>query len=137
MNRDESRHAPGTEEGIQQPREKKVRGLRGAVDVPENTAAAILTATEGLLREVIKRNQLEAENIVSAIFTVTPDLNAAFPAAAARHLGWQAAALMCAVEIPVPGSPAGIVRVLIHVYSDREPVHVYLGRAVALRPDLG
>ncbi|QGP93722.1 Chorismate mutase AroH [Neomoorella glycerini] len=114
----------------------KVRGLRGAVEVPENTASAILTATEGLLREIMVRNRLAVEDIISAIFTVTPDLNAAFPAEAARRLGWQEAALLCATEIPVPGSLAGIVRVLIHAYSDREPVHVYLGRAAQLRPDL-
>ncbi|KYH33030.1 chorismate mutase [Neomoorella mulderi] len=114
----------------------KVRGLRGAVDVPENTAAAILTATEGLLREILARNRLAVEDIISAIFTVTPDLNAAFPAEAARRLGWQEVALMCATEIPVPGSLPGVVRVLIHAYSDREPVHVYLGRAAQLRPDL-
>lgn len=115
---------------------KKVRGLRGAVDVPENTALAIIAATEGLLREIVARNNLAIEDIISAFFTVTPDLNAAFPAEAARRLGWQETALMCATEIPVPGSQPGIVRVLIHAYSDREPSHIYLGRAAQLRPDL-
>ncbi|WP_258359045.1 chorismate mutase [Moorella sulfitireducens (nom. illeg.)] len=115
----------------------RVWGIRGAVDVPVNTATAILAATEGLLREIQTRNRLVVKDIISAFFTVTPDLNAAFPAEAARRLGWQEAALLCATEIPVPGSLPGVVRVLIHAYSDREPVHVYLGRAVQLRPDLG
>lgn len=113
-----------------------VRGLRGAVDVAENTADAILTATEELLREIVTRNRLAVEDIISAIFTVTPDLDAAFPAEAARRLGWKEAALMCATEILVPGSLPRVVRVLIHAYSDRPPVHVYLGRAAELRPDL-
>ncbi|MGI9862191.1 chorismate mutase [Moorella naiadis] len=115
---------------------KRVRGLRGAVDVPKNTPPAIIAATAGLLREIVARNNLLVEDIISAFFTVTPDLNAAFPAAAARRLGWVDIALMCATEIPVPGSQPGIVRVLIHAYSDQEPVHVYLGRAAELRPDL-
>lgn len=115
---------------------KKVRGLRGAVDVPENTAPAIIAATEGLLLEIVARNKLVLEDIISAFFTVTPDLNAAFPAEAARRLGWVDIALMCATEITVPGSQPGIVRVLIHAYSDREPIHIYLGRAAQLRPDL-
>lgn len=115
---------------------RRVQGLRGAIDVPENSATAILTATESLLRELTTRNGLAVQDIISAIFTVTPDLNAAFPAAAARNLGWQQAALMCATEIPVPGSMVSIVRVLMHVYLAKEPVHVYMGRAVKLRPDL-
>ncbi len=123
----------GMEKG---PGGKKVRGLRGAVDVEENTAPAIIAATERLLREIVIRNELETGDIISAIFTVTPDLDAAFPAAAARRLGWLDVALMCAREIPVPGSQRGIVRVLIHAYSDHQPVHVYLGRASQLRPDL-
>ncbi|WP_338817801.1 Chorismate mutase AroH [Moorella thermoacetica] len=123
----------GMEKG---PGGKKVRGLRGAVDVEENTAPAIIAATEQLLREIVIRNDLETGDIISAIFTVTPDLDAAFPAEAARRLGWLDVALMCAREIPVPGSQPGIVRVLIHAYSDHQPVHVYLGRASQLRPDL-
>lgn len=119
-----------------EPGGKKVRGLRGAVDVEENTAPAIMAATERLLKEIVARNELEIEDIISAIFTVTPDLDAAFPAAAARRLGWLEVALMCAREIPVPGSQPGIVRVLIHAYSNHQPVHVYLGRANQLRPDL-
>jgi len=115
---------------------KKVRGLRGAIDVPENSATDIITATERLLREITAKNRLAVQDIISAIFTVTPDLNAAFPATAARNLGWQQTALMCAVEIPVPESLPGIVRVLIHAYTAAEPVHVYIGRAAQLRPDL-
>ncbi len=115
---------------------KKVRALRGAIDVRENSATEILAATEKLLRELTVQNQLLIPDIISAFFTVTPDLNAAFPAAAARKLGWHQVALMCATEIPVPGSLPGIVRVLIHAYLDKDPVHIYLGRAVSLRPDL-
>lgn len=115
---------------------KKVRGLRGAIDVRENSSIAIITATEKLLQEITAQNRLQVPDIISAFFTVTPDLNAAFPAAAARNLGWQQVALMCATEIPVPGSLPGIVRVLIHAYLAREPHHIYLGRAAQLRPDL-
>ncbi|MDN5344024.1 MAG: chorismate mutase [Clostridia bacterium] len=136
MDQGERSHLKGAPGALRPPAEKKVRGLRGAIDVAENTAAAILAATEDLLREIVTRNKLGVEDIISAIFTVTPDLNAAFPAAAARRLGWKEAALMCATEIPVPDSLAMIVRVLIHAYSDHEPVHVYLGRAGELRPDL-
>lgn len=115
---------------------KKVYGLRGATCVPENTADAILAATENLLQEISVKNGLAAQDVISAFFTVTPDLNAAFPAAAARKFGWQQAALMCATEIPVPGSMESIVRVLIHAYLEKAPVHIYLGRATRLRPDL-
>jgi len=115
---------------------EKVRGIRGAIDVKSNTAEDILAATKKLLLELSSQNELKVQNIISVFFTVTPDLSAVFPAEAARRIGWEKAALMCATEIPVPGSMQGVVRVLIHAYSEKEPVHVYLGRAVQLRPDL-
>lgn len=114
----------------------KVRGIRGAISVDRNEAGEILDRTSELLQEIIKANQLNKADIISAFFTVTPDLNAAFPAEAARRLGWKEVALMCATEIPVPGSQPGIIRVLIHAYSQFPPQHVYLGRAALLRPDL-
>lgn len=114
----------------------RVRGIRGAISVDRNEASEILDSTGKLLREIVKANQLKEADIISAFFTVTPDLNAAFPAEAARRLGWREVALMCATEIPVPGSQPGIIRVLIHAYSKLPPQHVYLGRAALLRPDL-
>ncbi|MCG0278910.1 MAG: chorismate mutase [Thermanaeromonas sp.] len=116
--------------------ELRVRGIRGAISVDKNEAGEILRSTGELLQEIMKVNNLEESDIISAFFTVTPDLNAAFPAEAARRLGWKEVALMCATEIPVPGSLPGIVRVLIHAYCKTPPQHVYLGRAVLLRPDL-
>jgi len=116
-----------------------VRGVRGAVAVDENTAAAILAATQELLIELQKANSFTKEDVVSAIFTVTPDLTAAFPARGARELGWTTVPMLCAQEIPVPEAPAGIVRVLLHIRTEREPEeirHIYLGRASQLRRDL-
>lgn len=115
---------------------KRVYAIRGAIDVKENTETAILQATEAVLRDIVNKNGLEEEDIISAIFTVTPDLTAAFPAAAARKLGWTNTALICAKEIPVPGAMKKVVRVLIHAYMENKPVHIYLGRTWELRPDL-
>lgn len=111
-------------------------GIRGAAGVDENTPGAILEATRGLLEEILARNGLQREQVTAALFTLTPDLNAAFPAAAARDLGWKDAALMCAQEIAVPGAPPSIVRVLLLVEHPGPAVHVYRGRARVLRPDL-
>ncbi|TDA64004.1 MAG: chorismate mutase [Clostridia bacterium] len=116
----------------------RVRGIRGAVTVEENSAGAILAATERLLAEILQANDLQVEDIVSIIFTVTPDLNAEFPAAAARRLGWREVPLLCATEIGVPGSLSRVVRVLLHAYTEKEAAavrHIYLGEAVKLRPD--
>jgi chorismate mutase len=107
--------------------------------VPEDTADAILSATEELVRELIAANDLEPENIASALFTVTPDLHAEFPAAAARRIGWTMVPLLNFTEIGVPGRLEKCIRVLLHVNTERsqnEMVHVYLREAVALRPDL-
>ncbi|MGB9791264.1 MAG: chorismate mutase [Thermacetogeniaceae bacterium] len=116
-----------------------VRGIRGAVTVTENTPEAIREATKNLLLFIVSENNITSNDIVSIIFTVTPDLNAAFPAEAARELGWNFVPLLCATEIPVPGSLEKCIRVLVHAYmscSQEEVRHVYLGEAVKLRPDL-
>jgi len=116
-----------------------VRGIRGATTVTEDTAAAILGATEELVREIVAANALEPEDVASALFTVTPDLRAEFPAAAARRMGWTMVPLLNFTEIGVPGRLERCIRVLLHVNTDRtqqEMVHVYLREAVSLRPDL-
>ena len=112
--------------------------LRGANTVTENDASAILEATSELMHEILERNALTAEDLVSCIFTLTPDLDAAFPAVAAREMGLSAVPLLCAREIPVPGSMPRIVRLMLHYYADEghSPRHVYLGAARALRSDL-
>jgi chorismate mutase len=112
--------------------------LRGATSVDKNESAAIIGATEWLMREIMKRNQLGPADVVSCIFTLTEDLDAEFPAVAARNLGFDKVPLLCAREVPVPGSLPRVIRTLIHYYADEahEPKHVYLGDARALRTDL-
>lgn len=112
--------------------------LRGATSVDENSAEAILGATDALMRELMERNALRPDSVVSCIFTATNDLDATFPAQAARRLGFERVPLLCAREIDVPGSLPRVVRVLIHYYADEghEARHVYLGAAKALRTDL-
>ena len=112
--------------------------LRAATTVDRNEADAILTATEALMREIMKRNALGPEDVVSCIFTLTDDLDAEFPAVAARGLGFDRVPLLCAREVPVPGSLPMVIRVLIHYYAvdDHEATHVYLGEARRLRRDL-
>ena len=112
--------------------------VRGAIKVASNDTEAILNGTEELMRELIKRNELEPERIVSCIFTSTHDLNAEFPAVAARKLGLAEVPLLCAREIDVPGAMPSVIRVLVHYYapSDHEPAHTYLGKAQELRSDL-
>jgi len=112
--------------------------LRGAVNVNRNDAQDILEATTDLMLEIMQRNALEPERVVSCIFTATNDLNAEFPAVAARALGFDGVPLLCAREIAVPRSMPRVIRVLIHYYAedDHEPRHVYLGEAGALRADL-
>jgi chorismate mutase len=112
--------------------------LRGAISVQRNDAQDILDATTELMGEIIERNALLPENVVSCIFTATNDLNAEFPAVAARALGFDKVPLLCAREIPVPRSLARVIRVLIHYYAEEgtEARHVYLGDAAALREDL-
>lgn len=115
------------------------RGVRGATTVQENSRDAILQATRQMLALMIRRNHIEATDIGSAIFTVTRDVNAEFPALAARQLGWLEVPLLCGYEIEVPGSLPNCIRVLIHWNTDKmqsEIEHVYIHDAVRLRPDL-
>jgi chorismate mutase len=116
----------------------RLRALRGATTTEANEAGAIVAATEELVRAVMERNELGSEEMVSAIFTVTDDLDAEFPALAARNLGLSAVPLLCSREIPVPGSLPRTIRVLVHCYADEATPtrHVYLREAVALRRDL-
>jgi len=116
----------------------RLRALRGATTVDENDAEAILAATDELLRTLIDRNALDSEEMVSCIFTCTNDLDAEFPAVAARRLGLSGVPLLCAREIDVPGSLPRVIRVLLHTYADpdSEARHVYLRQAVKLRADL-
>jgi chorismate mutase len=116
----------------------KLRALRGAITVDANEPDAILSATEELMREVMERNSLEPDQMVSCIFTCTNDLDAEFPAVAARRLGLSAVPLLCAREIDVPGALPRVIRLLLHCYADpdREPRHVYLREAESLRRDL-
>lgn len=115
------------------------RGIRGATTVEQNSREEILAATTELLQLLIRKNELRAEDVASAIFTVTADLDAEFPALAARHLGWTEVALMCMQEIPVPNSLGKCIRILLHVNTTRsaeEIQHVYIRGAVHLRPNL-
>lgn len=115
------------------------RGIRGAITVTENSASAILTATRQLLEQIISANDLRTEDVASAIFTVTPDLNAAFPAQAAVEMGWVRVPLLNMQEVAVSGSLPRCIRVLIQWNTERtqdEIRHVYLRDARALRPDL-
>jgi chorismate mutase len=112
--------------------------LRGANSVERNEADAILKATDELMRELMSRNALDGEAMVSCIFTLTDDLDAEFPAVAARRLGLDRVPLLCAREVPVPGSMPKVIRVLVHYYAEEHhvPRHVYLGAARGLRADL-
>jgi chorismate mutase len=117
---------------------ERLWAVRGAVQAERNDEAAILGATEELMRELIDRNSLEPGRVVSCIFTVTDDLNAQFPAVAARSLGLDAVPLICAREIDVPGAMQRVIRVIVHYYAPAEhsPAHAYLGEAQKLRSDL-
>jgi chorismate mutase len=112
--------------------------LRGATSVQRNNAEDILGATGELMRSIMQKNGLRPQAVVSCIFTATHDLNAEFPAVAARAVGFDGVPLLCAQEIPVPRSAPRIIRVLIHYYAeeDHAPYHVYLGEARHLRTDL-
>ena len=117
---------------------ERLHALRGAISVPEDDAPQILEATTELMNEIMARNEMAPEQVVSCIFTVTDDLTAEFPAVAARALGFERVPLLCAREIPVPGSLPRVIRVLIHYYAAEEhkPAHVYLREAAGLRADL-
>ncbi len=114
------------------------RGIRGATTAEENTRESILEATRQLLALMIRANDVEPEEVASAVFTTTTDLNAEFPALAARQLGWFDVALMCYHELDVPGSLRRCIRILLHWNTSKsagEIVHVYIKNAAALRPD--
>jgi chorismate mutase len=112
--------------------------VRGATKVGRNDPGLIVEATEELMRELISRNDLTPERMVSCIFTSTADLNAEFPAVAARNLGLDMVPLLCAREIDVPNAMRSVIRVLLHYYApaDHTPAHAYLGEAQDLRSDL-
>lgn len=112
--------------------------LRGATTVEDNDAEAILSATDELMHELMERNALTAEAMVSCIFTLTDDLDAQFPAVAARRMGLSRVPLMCAREVPVPGALPRVIRVMVHYYAEPDHVssHVYLRGARVLRTDL-
>jgi chorismate mutase len=113
-------------------------GLRGAVQVERNDADAIVTSTEDLMRQLMQRNELAPERMVSCLFTVTNDLDAEFPAVAARKVGLESVPLLCAREVAVPGAMERVIRVLVHYYAanDHRPAHTYLGETQELRSDL-
>jgi chorismate mutase len=112
--------------------------VRGATKVDRNDPGLIVEATEELMRELISRNDLTPDRMVSCIFTSTHDLNAEFPAVAARNLGLDMVPLLCAREIDVPGAMPSVIRSLVHYYApaDHTPAHAYLGEAQDLRSDL-
>ncbi len=117
-----------------------MRGIRGATTVESNTKEEIIARSKELLEVLLEKNRIKVDDIASAIFSVTEDVNAEFPAVAARHLGWLHTPLFCTREIQVPGGLQSCIRVLLHVNSDREQkemMHVYLYQAQKLRPDLG
>ena len=119
--------------------QKSVWAVRGAITVERDEPALIVAATERLITAIIEKNDFVLEDVISVVFTSTPDLTSEFPAAAARRVGLADVPLLCATEIAVPGSVELCVRVLMHVQTDRSRAdlrHVYLGGARALRTDL-
>jgi chorismate mutase len=117
---------------------ERLFAVRGAAQAEANEPAAILAATEELMQGLIERNRLQPEAMVSCLFTTTEDLDAEFPAVAARDLGLTMVPLMCCREIPVPDSMPRVIRVMLHFYAPagHEPAHVYIGEAQKLRTDL-
>jgi chorismate mutase len=118
--------------------ELRLWAVRGATKVRRNDPGAIVEATEELMRELIARNDLAPERMVSCIFTSTHDLNAEFPAVAARNVGLDSVPLLCGQEIDVPGAMPSVIRALVHYYAgeNHRPAHTYLGDAQDLRSDL-
>jgi chorismate mutase len=118
--------------------DQRLWAVRGATKVRRNDPEAIVEATEELMRELIARNNLTPDRMVSCIFTSTHDLNAEFPAVAARNVGLDSVPLLCAQELDVPGAMRSVIRALVHYYapSDHTPAHAYLGEAQDLRSDL-
>lgn len=118
--------------------EQRLFAVRGAVQAMANEAEAIVVATTELMEDLLERNGIEPEALVSCLFTTTDDLDAEFPAVAARHLGLEAVPLICCREIPVPGSMPRVIRAMVHYYAPvgHEPIHTYLGGTRELRSDL-
>ena len=117
----------------------RVVAVRGAIDVSSDTPGEIATAVIELVRQISDRNRLKPEQIISAQFTVTPDVKSAFPAKAARDAGWTAVPMLCTLEIDVPGALPRCIRVMVHANlpTSQAVDHVYLRGAMSLRPDLG
>lgn len=116
-----------------------VRAIRGAVQVEENSALAIAAGTKELLAQILASNNVSVDSVISVLLTATPDLNAAFPAAAAREVGFESTPLLCAVEIDVPGALPRVIRAMATVETElksSEISHIYLGGAKALRRDI-
>ncbi len=116
-----------------------VRGLRGATTVDEDTVVQVTERSQELMRALMDRNELDEDDIISIVFTATPDVMSTFPATAIRAIGFGAVPLLCAAEIAVPGSMPRCIRVLLHVHTTRsrnEMHHVYLHGAQGLRDDL-
>ncbi|MEX2107475.1 MAG: chorismate mutase [Solirubrobacterales bacterium] len=120
------------------PDQQRLFAVRGAVQANANSAEAILAATTELMRELLERNSLAPESMVSCLFTTTEDLDAEFPAVAARGLGLESVPLLCCREIPVPGSMQRVIRAMLHYYAPagHTPAHAYLGATQELRSDL-
>jgi chorismate mutase len=118
--------------------EERLFAVRGAVQAAANDAASIVEAAETLVRDILDRNELEPGALVSCMFTTTEDLNAEFPAVAARNLGLDGVPLICAREIDVPGAMPRVIRAMVHYYAPtgHKPAHVYLGATQELRADL-
>lgn len=118
--------------------EERLFAVRGAVQAEANEAEAIVSATEALLRELLSRNDLGPEAMVSCMFTTTQDLDAEFPAVAARNVGLESVPLICAREIDVPGAMPRVIRAMVHYYAPvgHAPAHTYLGDTQELRSDL-
>lgn len=116
-----------------------IRGVRGATTVESNSPEAIIDATKELLGAMIKANEIDKDDVASAFFTLTQDLNAEFPAVAARQMGWTDVALLCGHEMNKPGALPMCLRILLHVNTEKKPAemkHVYLRGARVLRPDI-
>ena len=116
----------------------RVRGIRGAITVDSNSSEDILAASRELLTEMVSANDIQPDDVAAVIFTTTPDLNAEFPARAAREMGWKEVALLCGHEMAVPGSLTACLRILLLVNTEKradEIVHAYLLGARVLRPD--
>jgi len=113
-----------------------LRAIRGAIQVGANTPEEIASGVKELLPAILQANSLTPDGVISVLLTCTPDLNAAFPAASAREIGFGAVPLLCAVEMDVPGSLPLVIRVMLHAELESEAKHIYLRGATVLRKDI-